>query len=351
MRKHILFALLLTLILLIFPSCMTTIDVQYMEPSKIDMSSYRTIMIAETEEYKGRQTIPMYIRYNIDMYDYNWPVYFYYSTYKYDSINREAANEVTNMVNKVFASSSYYTVMSNYYNSNYATGFGFLTTLKNNGVDALIEPKITSLKTDEYIDVREVKNVYTGQTSLQYILYRYVYISFSLTVTDTESGKIIAVRNYETDNLDYEIFDPESFIFSSLMTEDQLLSDALSEKKSEIMSDFAPRMRYITVTLKDNKPKNESVEAAYKAAENGNLDYALNLFLSAYEKSSHVPSAYNASLILAAKGDLEKAITILSDLRMRGLDDKECDTLYSSLVNLKAKNDSARAQYGIGSGE
>ncbi len=351
MRKHILFALLLTLVLILFPSCMTTIDVQYMEPSKIDMSSYRTIMIAPTEEYRGSQNIPMYIRYNLDMYDYNWPVYFFYSTYKYDSINREAANEVTNMVNKVFASSSYYNVISNYYNSNYATGFGFLTTLKNNGVDALIEPKITSLKTDEYIDVKEVKDAYTGNTRLQYILYRYVYIAFSLTVTDTETGRIVAVRNYATDNLDYEIFDPEAFIFYTIMSEDQLLSDALSDKKSEIISDFAPRMRYITVTLKDNKPKNESVEEAYKAAENGNLDYALNLFLSAYETSSHVPSAYNASLILAARGDLERAISILSDLRSRGLDDKECDTLYSRLVTLKAKNDSAMAQYGVSSGE
>ncbi len=352
MKKHTVFGLLLALVIVLFPSCMTSVDIQYMEPSKIDMTSYRNIMIAETEEYKGRvESVPMYIRYNIDMLDYGWPVYFYYSTYKYDSINRRAASEVTSMVNNVFASSSYYNVMSNYYNSNYSKGFSFLTTLKNNGVDALIEPKITSLKTDEYIDVREVKDSYTGETKLQYILYRYVYISFSLTVTDTETGMIVAVRNYETDNLDSEIFDPEYFVFYSLMTEDQLLSDALREKKSEILSDFAPRMRYITVTLKDNKPKNESVEEAYKAAENGNLDYALNLFLSAYEKSSHVPSAYNASLILAGKGELDRAISIMSDIRERGLDDRECDTLYSRLLSLKAQNDSALAQYGVSNGE
>lgn len=312
------------------------------------MSQYRNVAIASASEYKGSESLPFYIRYDNYIYGMDYLYTDYFTSYTYSDVNRTAASELTKVVSKVFNSSSYYSTLSSEktetYLSLYRIGKDPSVLLKNDGIDALIIPKITSLKTDEYIDVEIVKD-YTGKETVRYTLYRTVNISFTLTVLDTSNDRIVAVTEYHASNIDYEIFDPNYFIFTTLLSEQQLVADALSDKISEIVADFIPTRRYTNVTLKDNKPKLESVEEAYKAASNGNLNYALTVFEKAYNEQGHVPSGYNAALILASDGDLESAISILSDIRSKGKDDSEVNYLYSKLVALKQKNEEAKKQY------
>lgn len=347
MRKHILMTLLIAAVLLL-ASCQTVISIPYTQPSNIDMSQYRNIAVASASKYEGSQSLPFYVRY--DNYIYAPGIIYpeYFTSYSYSDVNSTAAKELTKMVSKVFNSSSYYSALStektDTYISLYRIGKDPSALLKNDGIDALIIPKITSLRTDEYIDVRVVKD-YKGVETIRYTLYRTVDISFTLTVLDTATDRIVTVREYRASNSDWEVFDPNYYIFTTLLSEQQLVADALSDKISEIVADFIPTRRYTDVTLKDNKPKNESVEEAYKAAENGNLDYALTLFKKTYDESGHVPSGYNAALILASGGDIESALSILSDIRSNGRDDSEVNYLYSKLVALKAKNEEAKKQY------
>ncbi len=348
MRKHILITLLLTAAVLLLASCQTVLSIPYTQPSNIDMSQYRNIAVASASKYEGTQSLPFYVRY--DNYIYAPGIIYpeYFTSYSYSDVNSTAAKELTKMVSKVFNSSSYYSALStektDTYISLYRIGKDPSALLKNDGIDALIIPKITSLRTDEYIDVRVVKD-YKGVETIRYTLYRTVDISFTLTVLDTSTDRIVTVREYRASNSDWEIFDPNYYIFTTLLSEQQLVADALSDKIGEIVADFIPTRRYTDVTLKDNKPKLESVEEAYKAAENGNLDYALTVFRKAFEEQGHVPSGYNAALILASGGDLESALSILSDIRSTGRDDSEVNYLYSKLIALKAKNEEAKKQY------
>ncbi len=348
MRKHILFTLLIA-VLLLFSSCQTELRISYVQPSNVNMASYRNIAIASTTPYSGtRESIPLYIRYIDDIFDPSFAFHYYYSTYNYDSVNNRAAKAVTNMLSNVFSSSSYYSTLStdrtDTYISLYKVGRDPSAMLREDGVDALIVPRITSLRTDEYIDTDIVEDKYTGEITYRYTLYRYVSISFSLTVLDTKTNRIVTEKTYHTENTDWEVFDPDYYIFYSLLSEEDLVYNAVMDKMSEVISDFVPTKRSVYVTLKDNKPKNESVEAAYKAAGDGNLDYALTLFKDTYEKEKHVPSGYNAALILSSQGDLDSAIEILSDIRSRGLDDSEVNRFYSRLQELKRKNDQANEQ-------
>ena len=348
MRKHILLTALLVLALVLLSSCQTVLSIPYTQPSNIDMSQYRNVAVASASRYDGYQSLPSYVRYDSYSLDPRIIYYNYMTSYNYDSINQTTATELTKMVGKVFSSSSYYSTLStdktDTYLSLYRIGKDPSALLKADGIDALIIPKITSLKTDEYIDAEIVKD-YRGYESVRYTFYRTVSLSFTLTVLDTSTSRIVAVKEYRTSSSSWETFDPNYYIFYSLMSEQDLVEDALSDKISEIVSDFIPTRRYTDVTFKDNNPKLESVEEAYKAAENGNLDYALTVFRKAYEEQGHVPSGYNAALITAAGGDLDGAISILSDIRGKGKDDSEVNYLYSKLLSLKQKNEEAKKQY------
>lgn len=347
MRKHIFFTMLIV-VLLLFSSCQTELSIPYMQPSNVNMASYRSVAVASTSLYNGKESVPRYIRYIDDIFDPSIAFYFD-STYSYDKINKLAAKEITKMVSNVFTSSSYYSTISTERTDDYIElykriGSDPSAKLAEDGIDALIVPRITSLTTDEYIDTDLVEDRYTGEIDYRYTLYRYVNISFSITVLDTRTNRIVSQKTYSTENTDWEVFDPNYFVFYSILSEEDLVYNAIINKLSEVVSDYVPTKRSIYVTLKDNKPKNESVEPAYKAADEGNLDYALTLFKNAWESSSHVPSGYNAALIMASSGDIDSAIEILDDIRGRGLDDKEVNKFYSRLLEIKKKNEEANEQ-------
>lgn len=348
MRRNILIAVLAALLVLCV-SCQTSLSIPYTQPSNIDMSRYRSVAVASASEYKGSQSLPYYIRCVSDYYAYSQSVINRYGTsYSFDSIKSATRSGLTRMVENVFASSSYYSTLpaskTDTYVSLYKIGRDPSEMLRSDGVDALIVPRISSIASDEYIDIAVVKD-YRGTEKVVYTLYRKVDISFTLTVLDTATNRIVAMREYSTSAVSHEDFDPKYYYLTTILSVDDLVSNALSDKISEIVDDFIPTRRYAEVTFKDNSPKDESVEDAYKAARNGNFDYALELFSNAWENSSHVPSGYNAALILASRSDYEGALEILSEIRSEGLDDREVDRFYSRLVSLKEKNDEARKQY------
>lgn len=349
MKKHALLIILLTALLVVLSSCQTSLSIPYIEPSNINMADYRNVAICSATEYEGSQSLPFYIRYDDYFFDPTFVLYNFSTSYSFDSLKRASAKDVTNVVTRLFNNSSYYSVLStdktDTYISLYKIGRDPSEMLRSDGIDALIVPKVTDLRTDEYIDAEIVKDYYTGEEKVIYTLYRYVKISFTLTVLDTETNRIVAVKEYSAEKTDWEDFDPDYYIFYTLESEADLLYEAVASKADEIIDDFMPTRRYVYVTLKDNKPKVESVEEAYKAASNGNFDYALSVFKKEYETSGHVPSGYNAALILSSSGEIEEALEILADIRSRGLDDNEVNVFYSKLSALKAKNDKAQEQY------
>ena len=113
---------------------------------------------------------------------------------------------------------------------------------------------------------------------------------------------------------------------------------------SSIVADFVPTTKTAYIDFMSNKPKNESVKPAYKAAENGDYSYALNLFMSAWNTEKHVPSGYNAAVIIACNGDIDGALYLLDEVRSM-VNNSEVNKLYVNLLNLKKKNEAAAEQY------
>ncbi len=350
MKRNILLSVLAAAVLAVLASCQTSLSIPYTQPSNVDMSRYRNVAVSSASRYDGYQSLPSYIRYDDSFFSPVIVFNNYPTSYSYDSVNSATAGELTRIVNKVFSSSSYYSTLSSdrtdSYTSLYRIGKDPSAMLRSDGVDALIVPKITGLRSDEYIHVDTEKNS-KGEEVLIYTLYRTVDVSFSITVLDTATNRIVAMRDYRTSRSTHETFDPHFFRFTSILSQQDLVRSALSATVSDITADFIPTRRYADVTLKDNNPKNKSVEDAYKAASDGNFSYALTLFRQAYENEGHVPSGYNAALILASGGDIDGALKILSEIRESGRDDKEVDRFYSRLVTIKAKNEEAAKQYEV----
>ena len=140
-----------------------------------------------------------------------------------------------------------------------------------------------------------------------------------------------------------ELFDPKfPYIFS--VTQSDIVSLAISDMVSSIVADFVPTTKTAYIDFMSNKPKNESVKPAYKAAENGDYSYALNLFLSAWNTEKHLPSGYNAAVIKACNGDIDGALDLLNEVRSM-VNNNDVNRLYVKLLDLKKRNEAAAEQY------
>lgn len=343
--KGIKITLLLIAILLLFASCSTSLTIPYNMPSNVDMSNYRNIAISSTAPSQTSYSVPLYIR--LDISDSTIDRYFLFSSYDYNSVNKKSASEVDKMLEKVFSSSSYYSVLprekTDAYVSLYKIGKDPSSYLQEDGIDALIVPKITSLITDEYITAKKYTDSSTGSVKTTYYIHRRIDISLTLTVLDTKTNSIVCIKDYRTSDYDYESFDPSYYLFDVAISTEDLVARSISSFISDIVADFIPTKQSTSISLKSNKPKIESVESAYKAAEDGNYEYALKLFTSTYKEYGHVPSAYNASVLLASMGKTDEALSILSDIRNK-TNDSDINTLYSKLTVIKERNERAEEQ-------
>ena len=58
----------------------------------------------------------------------------------------------------------------------------------------------------------------------------------------------------------------------------------------------------------------------------------------------HVPSGYNAAVIIACNGDIDGALYLLDEVRSM-VNNSEVNKLYVNLLNLKKKNEAVAEQY------
>ena len=348
--KKLKLIILLSLALVLLASCSTSMGIQYQQPSNINMANYRNVAVASAGKYSGTQRLPMYIRFDIS--DPTIQLYTIFSTFDYNNVNVRAANEVSTMVSKVFTQSSYYSVMpqsmTDTYLDLYKIGKDPSKMLREDGIDAVIIPKITRFYNDEYIDAQYSTDS-SGNKVLKYYLHRSIDIAITITVLDTATDRIVASKEYSAYDYDVEVFDPKfPYIFS--VSQSDIISRALSSMISSIVADFVPTTKTTRIDFMSNKPKLEAVKPAYKAAEEGNYSYALNLFLDAWENERHLPSGYNAAVIIACNGDIDEALSLLGEIRMV-VSDSNINKLYAKLMDIKKRNEAAAEQYAAKSND
>ena len=348
-KKSLFFTVLIALVLLLV-SCETSVSIVYNQPSEINMGSYRNVAVASTVPFKGMTKPPFFVR-AIDV-DAFWDTYI---TSSYDtSISEKSANYATKKLVATLEKSGFFNVTppekTDVMLNSSVVGVSTVDALKNNNIDAVIIPKITSLSINEFIQSKKiVETDYnkkdaqgnpTKVTKTVYYLYQNVDLRFSYTIIDAKTQNVVAVKNFNSsDSRSYEV-DKYGFLAPDPYYMIQLMIDSY---QSYITKQLVPTTARKNVSLMANKPKINSLEAAYDAAKNGYTDRAAELFYKEYEASGHLPSGYNAALLIAATGNLDKSIELLRELS-RKYTSNDVEKLLSNLLVMKQKNDEAMDQ-------
>lgn len=340
--------LFIIVLLLFFVSCSTTIPVTYTEPSTINMGSYRNIALSSPVKGKVQNSIPFYIRY--DLSDPTIRTYVFLSSYSASSVEDEAATSLGNAMKKIFEDNSYYNTLPPsstdiILKSGSLFGRDSSKELRTNGYDAVVIPRIERLNTDEYIGARKRVDSSTGKEESIYTLYRSVSVTISVNVVDTLTNQIVVTKSYSKSDSSEYVFNPEDVVFFSYVGEgfDDLVSSCINDMLSEIRKDFIPQSKTTDATLMSNKPKSERAENGYEYAKNGDLVNALKVFSETYRNEGHIPSGYNASILLASTGKFEEAIVLLEDISSRTTN-KDVFKLMNGIKEIKKRDDEAKEQ-------
>lgn len=351
--KKALIIILTILVVLMATACSTSMSVLYNQPSNINMSRYRHIAIASTTSYDSNKSYPSFIRNTIT--DKNVPaIDLILASFDIRTVSKNMTKSTTNMVNRAFSAnqaSNYYTILGNEQTDTYLSlskiGKNALDELKAAGYDAVVIPKITSLDVDEWITAEMVKVYYKNTNTYvdepRYYINRTISGTITVSVVDTTTGQIVTQRTYSSKVEDRDRFQPAKNYFFQDIYSSYLIDDLTGRMIGSIIDDFVPTVRRTSISLMSNKPKFEMVKPAYEAAKNGNLDFALRLFADAYMMNGHIPSGYNAAVIMAAQNNISDAIILTKDMLSKTGSKKVVD-LYSKLMHLQEMNEKAASQ-------
>ena len=344
MRKLLIIVAAITFMALV--SCSTTITVPYMQPSIIDMGGHRNLAVASVIPYKGYSAPSRYVI-GADIHTMGFHVYSGYTVSTADSVADYASRTLyselsaTGFFNLLPPESTDMVLERGRFGADISREFRRL------GYDAVLIPRITGMSVNETIYSEPYEDWWVDSEGEKHcrIEFNYYYkqiasIDYTLTVIDTETGSILGQRTYSDTAKREDVLD-RSWV--RLDDVSYLFRRMINSFSDDILRLLVPTEREYNVSLMSNKPKNESAEAAYEAASDGNLLLSQSIFLSEWEGSHHLPSGYNAALIMAASGDYDGAIDLLSDI-MAVSGNADVRTLYRDLVSIRSRNEQAMGQ-------
>lgn len=342
--------LLVVATILLLVSCSTTVTVDYINPSEINMGKYRNIAIASTVPYRGMRSPSVFVRALDDAAQRNTFVTSSYTS----SLAGYVADYATDLLVDTLSSSNFFKVtppsVTDALIADAYRGEDISAELARRGIDAVIIPKITAMGVDEYISSSSyyvndpVKKDEHGNPlkvkAWRYYLTQSAYLDYSYTIIDAETMTVYAVKNFsdkreDTKQIsDHGIYSPDVRGFFRSM---------LSGFQKHILTQLVPQHRSTSLSLMSNKPEIKSLESAYEAAKDGYTNRARELFLAEYNSSGHIPSGYNAALLTASGGDIDAAISLLEEMDAI-YSSKDVDYLLSGLRDIKARDEEAMRQ-------
>lgn len=340
----------LLVFLLLLCSCASTVDVEYLSPSEIDMGHHRNIAIASTVPFAGFGSPSYYIRVTDDMSYRNHA----YITSSYNSkLASYVASYATDKLIETLSSSGYFNITppaltDKILDMSYI-GYSSIDEFRKRGIDAVIIPKIVSMSFDEYVysephlvtdyNQKDENGQYVKYTDYEYYLNQKAYLTYSYTIVDVASGTVLTSKSFsdsrETDSsIDDFFFAPDAKTY---------FRDMINKKQYSILKQLVPVKRSETIELMSNNPKIKSLEEAYKAADRGFTKQARDAFYAEYSRSGHLPSGYNAALLSAGMGDIDAAITLLEELS-RKYQSSDVVIALKGLQLIREQDEKARAQ-------
>lgn len=343
LKKRLL--VLIVAILMLFASCATEIAVRYMQPSEINMGAYRNLALASVVPYKGFVSSSGWIR-TIDIGSAGIRIR---PSYSYDITNSIAAY-ATDRLYSTLSSSGYYNILPpSSTDQIIRSSWNESREFRELGYDAVMIPRIDAMNVDEQVySVSRTATEYDAYTHSYYTYYYYDYyvkqvatITYTISVIDTNTDRIIASRTFQDSRTNTEMIDPD---FPRFDKAELLFQRMIRSFDSGIIRLFVPTVRDYNVALMDNKPEIKELKDAYDAAKDGNTQFALDAFMAEWNRSHHVPSGFNAAVLTAALGDIDGAIAITEDVS-RYSGDSRVGTLLVDLRRVKSYNEEAEKQF------
>ncbi len=343
LKKRLL--VLFVAILMLFASCATEIAVRYMQPSEINMGAYRNLALASVVPYKGFVSSSGWIR-TIDIGSAGIRIR---PSYSYDITNSIAAY-ATDRLYSTLSSSGYYNILPpSSTDQIIRSSWNESREFRELGYDAVMIPRIDAMNVDEQVySVSRTATEYDAYTHSYYTYYYYDYyvkqvatITYTISVIDTNTDRIIASRTFQDSRTNTEMIDPD---FPRFDKAELLFQRMIRSFDSGIIRLFVPTVRDYNVALMDNKPEIKELKDAYDAAKDGNTQFALDAFMAEWNRSHHVPSGFNAAVLTAALGDIDEAIAITEDVS-RYSGESRVGTLLADLRRVKSYNEEAEKQF------
>lgn len=343
LKKRLL--VLIVAILMLFASCATEIAVRYMQPSEINMGAYRNLALASVVPYKGFVSSSGWIR-TIDIGSAGIRIR---PSYSYDITNSIAAY-ATDRLYSTLSSSGYYNILPpSSTDQIIRSSWNESREFRELGYDAVMIPRIDAMNVDEQVySVSRTATEYDAYTHSYYTYYYYDYyvkqvatITYTISVIDTNTDRIIASRTFQDSRTNTEMIDPD---FPRFDKAEILFQRMIRSFDSGIIRLFVPTVRDYNVALMDNKPEIKELKDAYDAAKDGNIQFALDAFMAEWNRSHHVPSGFNAAVLTAALGDIDGAIAMTEDVS-RYSGESRVGTLLADLRRVKRYNEEAEKQF------
>ncbi|MFA6681716.1 MAG: hypothetical protein WCS35_06760 [Sphaerochaeta sp.] len=359
MRKRAIAGLLSLVVILAFTSCATSIKVRHLIPSDVDVSNHRNIAITSTEMYVFPRSgiLPPWIKGSSD-------TSFTLSSGFDSDVNAKIAKSSTTYLVDALVNTDYFTILPPETTDAYLTlgksGENAFDMLIKQGVQALLKSSITYMNCEEQIIGRDIKDWVTEKsdptdstskdisyekvTGRSFYLEQKATVTFTYTLIDLKANRILATDSFTSQEtketcLGKTIYgtgensrDTDERCYSSGFAPSFFsLFDGLIKKiPSQVAMQLAPSWEEARVSLMSNKPKAD-VKQAYKMAEQGNLRGAYEVFFQAWDQSTHLPSGYNAALLLEGLGQYSEALALMNQVYNKTGDSKT----HVQLIRLK----------------
>ena len=359
MRKRTLVGILSLVAILVLTSCVTSIKVRHLVPSDVDVSNHRNIAIASTEMYVFPRggVLPPWIKGSSE-------TSFTLSSGFDSSVNAKTAEASTAYLVDAMVHTDYFTVMPPETTDAYLTlgksGENAYAMLIDKGVQALLKSSISYMNCEEQIIGRDIKEwvtensnpkdpplrliTYEKVTGRSFFLEQKATVTLTYTLIDLKANRILATDSFTSQEtketcLGKTIFgtaensrDTDERCYSSGFAPSffSLFDDLLKKIPSQVAMQLAPSWEEARVSLMANKPKAD-VATAYKLAEQGDLRGAYEVFFKAWDQMTHLPSGYNAALLLEGLGQYSEALALMNQIYNKSGDSKS----HTQLIRLK----------------
>jgi len=311
---------------LLFASCSTTVQIKNLLPSEVNMGMYKHLAVTSCQPFDNS----IYWSHQINGIDLDREIDLPSLTPM--ALQKSVAIYCQNTLFDSLEESKFFALTDPETTSDLISlgdVFGNSQELFiKKGINAAIATKITSLDHREYLYKEDKTEVDVNGNSIvryDYYLHQEVSISISYSVIDILQNSTIT-NGYLSDDEEKE------FLVGTYLEDDgsgsssytQYLNMAPNLKNlyaicidgfvEKIRTKLAPVWTYNNVSLMKNSPKLESIESAYKNVRKSNLMVAYNTFILAWEDGNHIPSGYNAAVILQAMGKLEESISLMEEV-------------------------------------